>query len=344
MLCRRHIAEERSSIGSCNGPANGTCDMVIARRHIRDKRSQHIKGRSLAHRLLDLHIGTDLIQRHVPRPLDHHLDIVVPGALCQLAQRHQFRDLGNIPGVLDASRTAGIPKTNGHIIFLTDIQKFIIPLVKWIFISRQLHPGKNDRTAAGNNIRMAQMLLETVCCGTVDPAVDRHKINPVLCVHLNYIHPLIRCDILQCLVIINHRIVDWHCPDHRRTLVNQLSPEFLRISIRTQIHDRLSPHIHSGLYLPHLYIQIQAVTACSQIYIDLCLQPVSNTIGFETFVILVCRDRNLSFGNQIHQNILVHSFVFTDALHRIRKDSFSRGIHLRCIIHQYNPPFTPGIV
>ena len=101
---------------------------------------------------------------------------------------------------------------------------------------------------------MAQMLLEAVCCGTVDPTVDRHEIYPVLCVHLYNIHPLVCCNILQCLVIINHRIVDRHCPDHRRTLVDQFSTEFLRIPIGTQIHDRLSTHIHSCLYLLHLHI------------------------------------------------------------------------------------------
>ena len=67
--------------------------MVIARRNVRHQRAQHIEGSTLADGLLYLHIRGNLIHGHMPRPFDHDLHILFPGARRQLTEHNKFLDL-----------------------------------------------------------------------------------------------------------------------------------------------------------------------------------------------------------------------------------------------------------
>ena len=84
MLRRRYIAQERGSSRCCNSASDGGCDVIVSRRNIGDDGAQHIKGSSFADLLLKLHIRGNLIQRHVTRAFDDHLNISVPCPLGQL--------------------------------------------------------------------------------------------------------------------------------------------------------------------------------------------------------------------------------------------------------------------
>ena len=53
--------------------------------------------------LLDLHVGGDLVQRHMARAFHHDLDVVRPGPLGQLTQTHQLFDLADVGGVGEAA-------------------------------------------------------------------------------------------------------------------------------------------------------------------------------------------------------------------------------------------------
>ena len=117
---------------------------------------------------------------------------------------------------------------------------------------------------------MTEVLFEPLCRRAVNPAVNRHKVHAVLGMHFYHIHPLVRRYVLERFIIIYDCVIDRNCTDHSRAFRREFPSEFLRISIGTQIHNRLSPHIYSRLYLLHLYIEIQAVTARSQIYIYFC--------------------------------------------------------------------------
>src|SRR5699024_6983657 len=47
MLCRCHIAEERCPVGSCDGSADSSRDMIVSRRHIGHQGTQDVEGRAL---------------------------------------------------------------------------------------------------------------------------------------------------------------------------------------------------------------------------------------------------------------------------------------------------------
>jgi hypothetical protein len=49
---------------------------------------------------------------------DHHLHVVLPGDLCQLAQSFQFGELSFVTGVGNAAGTQAVTQRKADIIFL----------------------------------------------------------------------------------------------------------------------------------------------------------------------------------------------------------------------------------
>src|SRR3546814_6426597 len=78
--------------------------MVVARRDIGCEWPERVEGRLAARLQLLGHILLDLVHRHVAGAFDHHLDVLCPGALGQLAQRVEFGELRFVIGV---GNTAG---------------------------------------------------------------------------------------------------------------------------------------------------------------------------------------------------------------------------------------------
>ena len=81
MLGRRDVAQEVGAArGRGHSSADGGRDMIVARRDVGDERPQHVEGRVVAQALLQLHVGGDLVERHVARALHYHLHARIPRA------------------------------------------------------------------------------------------------------------------------------------------------------------------------------------------------------------------------------------------------------------------------
>ena len=100
----RHVAQHAGSVITSGGGANATGNVVVARKDVRDERPKNIERRAMAQRALQFHVEFNLIERHVPRTLNHHLHAHAPSALSQLADRFQFRQLRAVRGI---SQSAG---------------------------------------------------------------------------------------------------------------------------------------------------------------------------------------------------------------------------------------------
>ena len=71
--------------------------MIVTRSGIGGQRSEGVERGVVAHGLLQLDVHAYGVERHVARALDHHLHVLGPGALGQLAQSHE---LGKLRGVV----------------------------------------------------------------------------------------------------------------------------------------------------------------------------------------------------------------------------------------------------
>ena len=116
MLCRRHITQEICTAGGSNGTADGSGNVVIPRENIGHHRPKHIEGGIVADPLFQLHIGGNFIDRHMPRPLNHDLDVSVPCPLGQSTQLDQLGDLPCVAGIINAAGTQCVTQADSHII------------------------------------------------------------------------------------------------------------------------------------------------------------------------------------------------------------------------------------
>ena len=144
MLFGGDIAEHTGAMPSANRCTDRGRDMVIPRRYIRDQRPQYIERGFVAIFALQFHISLYLIERHMPRAFDHHLDIFFPGSECQFAQNFQFGKLRIVTGIVEASRSETVAQRKGNIIFAADIEDLVIGVIERVLFMVMHHPGSHQ--------------------------------------------------------------------------------------------------------------------------------------------------------------------------------------------------------
>ena len=108
VFLRRHIAQHACSVIASGGGANATRNVVVAREDVRHERPKNIERRAVAQRALQFHVEFNLIEGHVPRTFNHHLHAHAPGALSQLADRFQLRQLCAVCGISQSAWSKAI--------------------------------------------------------------------------------------------------------------------------------------------------------------------------------------------------------------------------------------------
>ena len=268
MFCRRHVAKECSSGRCCNGTTDCRSNMVITGSNIGNKRSQYIERSTHTDCLLDFHIRRNLVKRHMSGAFYHNLNIFLPCTFCKFTQTNQFFNLADIGCVCKTAGTAGVAKRYGHIIFPTDIQNFIVILVKRILLSGHTHPCKYKGTATGDNIHLSFMFSNLLNGFSCNPAVKRYEIHSVLRMKSYNINEVFCCQSCKVSLIMNDTVVYGHSTNHCRAFFHKLAAEGLGVSVRGQIHDRLRSHVDCCHHLLHFDIIILAVSGYSKIHID----------------------------------------------------------------------------
>ncbi len=103
MLFRRHVTEHRRAVPADHRRADGTGNMIVARRDIGGQRPESVERRFVASFQLLGHVFMNHVHRHMAGPFDHHLDIMLPGDLGQLAKGFQLAELRFVVGIGDAA-------------------------------------------------------------------------------------------------------------------------------------------------------------------------------------------------------------------------------------------------
>ena len=82
--------------------------MIVARRDVCCQRAERVKRRFVTDCQLLFHVLFDQVHRHVAGAFDHHLAVVLPGDLRQLAEGFQLGKLCFIVGIGNRAGTQAI--------------------------------------------------------------------------------------------------------------------------------------------------------------------------------------------------------------------------------------------
>ena len=92
---------------------------------------------------------------------------------------------------MGATRTAGVAEAQGYIIGFTNIEQPVIVFVERIFLIVHFHPGKEQRSAAGYDIRQTRIVFNTLRRFLIHTAVNGHKVYAVFGMLFNNFKKLI---------------------------------------------------------------------------------------------------------------------------------------------------------
>ena len=332
MLGRSHIAQKCRTAHGSHGTADGSSDVVIARGNICYQRSKHIERRSLADGLLHLHVGSNLIHRHMARPLYHHLHILCPGTLGQLPQAHQLLNLAHIGSIRQAARTAGIAERYGHIVLTADIKNLIIIFIERIFVAGHRHPGKNQRAAPGDDVHLPLVLLDLLNSLSGNAAVEGNEIHAVLGMEAHHINEILCSQGIQIPLIVNNAVIHRHRANHGRTLPGELLAERLGVAVAGQIHNRLCPQVNGRHNLLHFHVIILAVPGNPQVHIDFRPQHRAHALRLQALVVYVGRNRHLAACHQGHQLLHGHALLGCHLLYLRRDNPLAGRLHLSLVL------------
>ena len=263
---------------------------------------------------------------------NHHLHVVLPRSVRKFSETHELFNLANVCRVCQASRSARVSERHCNVVFLADIKNLVVIFVERIFVSCHHHPCKDERASAAYDVHLPPDLPNLLDCLSRYSAVQCHKINSVLCVETDDIDEIFRCERCKVALVVDYAVVHRHRSNHRRAFARELLPERLRVSVARQIHYRLRAHLNRAHHFLHLDVVILAVPRNSQVHVDFRPEHRSDSLRIERFVVLVARNRDFPFRHKIHQDFLVHEFLFRYDFHLVRDDSLSRRIHLRRVI------------
>ena len=191
MLGRCHVTEEIRPVVRCQGSPDGTHDVIISRRHIGHQRPQDIKGGPVAQLLLQPNIGLYLIQGNMPRPLDHHLHLLVPGPLGQLTQEEELLYLRAVSGIGQAAGAQPIPQTQGDIVLLGDFYESVEFFIEGVLTLVVDHPGGKKGPSPADDVGNPSLGLEPLQAAQGHPTMDRDEIHPILGVVLDDIKDVV---------------------------------------------------------------------------------------------------------------------------------------------------------
>ena len=313
--------------------------MVIAGGNVGHQRSKNVERSAHADALLHLHIGGDLVQRHMARALHHDLDIVGPGAFGQLAQTHQLFDLADIGGVGQAAGAAGVAQRDGHIVLFADVQDLVKVLVERVLVAGHAHPGKHEGAAAADNVHLPLMLADLVNGLAGDAAVQGDKVHAVLRMQADHINEILCRQGGQVALVVDDRVIHGHRADHDRALVGQLLAERLGVAMAGKIHDGLGTHVDGAHHFLHLDVIILAVAGDTQVDVDLGAQHAAHALGVEAGVVLVGGDGHLALRDPLPDLFGGAVLFLGHDLHFGGHDALAGGVHLCGVsLHTINPP------
>ncbi len=250
MLLRRDIAEHGRAEPADHRRANAARDVVIAGRNVGRERPKRIEGCLAADIELLVHILLDLVHRHMAGALDHHLAVLLPGDLRQLAQRLQLSKLRGVIGIGDGARTQAIAQREGHVIGAADVADFLKMLVEEALPVVMQAPLGHDRATARDDARHPIDHQRNVMQS--HSRMDGEIVDALLGLLDQRIAEYLPVQILGNAVHLLQRLIDRHRANRHGRIADDPFADVVDVATGGKVHHRVAAPARRPHHLVHL--------------------------------------------------------------------------------------------
>mmetsp|Transcript_35790 Transcript_35790/g.70413 ORF Transcript_35790/g.70413 Transcript_35790/m.70413 type:complete len:241 (+) Transcript_35790:1037-1759(+) len=237
MLLWRHVAQHGRA-ERCNvGGTDRRSDVVVPGGNVRGEGTESVEGSLVTPLQLVAHIHRNLVQGNVSRTFVHDLHVLLPGAEGELSLCLEFRKLGLVVCVVDASGSEAVTDGERNVVLGTDIEN-IVPVFprKVLFVVENV-PFGVDRSSTGYNTRLA--VNRHGYEREKDSCVDREVVHPLLCLFNKGLTEHLPAQVFGYSVNLLQSLVYGDGPDRNRTVSHDPFPGLVDVPSGTQVHERV---------------------------------------------------------------------------------------------------------
>ena len=275
-----------------------------------------------------MHVGRDLVERHVARALNHDLHVALPCARGKKAQLNELAYLARVGGVAHAARAQRVAERNGDVVFVQNVEQFVVVLEERVLVACHFHPGVNQAAAAAHNVHHAAAALEAVDALAVEAGVNGHEVHAFFGMRAHDVKEILRGDVAQVFFQVADGVVHGNGADHRGRHIHERAAEIVRFAVVRQVHNGFGVELKRGAYLLHLAFVVALVAGNAQVHVDFRTQPFANAMRVERRVVVVGGNGNGAARDALANDFGVDAFVFGDLRHLRRDDAELGGFHL----------------
>src|SRR3989449_2485468 len=328
VLLRRDVAQHRCAVPANHRRADGAGDVVVARRDINYQRSEGIERRLVAQLHFLLHLELDLIHRDVPRAFDHHLDVVLPGFLGQLAQNLQLGELRFVAGVGQAAGAQAVAQREADVILLEDLADLVEVLVQEILLLVGAHPLRHQRATAaddpGDAVAHQRHKLAQ------HPGVDGHVVHALLGLLFDYLEHQLRRQVLGA-PDAHDGLVDGHRADGHGGGRDDALADAGDVAAGGEVHHRVGAMVYSVVQLLQLFVDLGGDGRVADVGVDFALEGNADAHRLKVAMMDVGRNNGAPAGNLAADQLGFEFLAPGDVIHLFGDDAFSSVVHLRNI-------------
>ena len=297
VLLGRDVAEHRRAVPADQRRADGAGDVVVARRDVGGQRAEGVERRLAALGQLLVHVLLDQVHRHVAGPLDHGLDVVLPGDPGQFAQGLELGELGGVVGIGDRAGPQAVAEAEGHVVGLHDFADLLEVLVEEALAVVGQAPLGHDRTAAADDA--GDPLGGQRNVAQQHPGVDGEVVHALLGLLDQRVAEHLPGQRLGHAADLLQRLVDRHRADRHRRVADDPLAGLVDVLAGGQVHDVVRAPADRPDQLLHLLGDPRRHRRVADVGVDLGQEVAADDHRLALGVVDVARDNGAAAGDLV---------------------------------------------